>query len=120
MTKAERTREHIVRKTAPLSNVKGYEGTSLTDLTLPTGLSKGALYGNFTEKEEIAEEAFKYSISKVKKLIALKVEKVDTYKKRLIALLEFFATYVNRPPVPGGCPLLNTAIEADDHRISMR
>lgn len=120
MTKAERTRQYIIEKTAPLFNVKGYEGTSLADLTQATGLTKGALYGNFADKEEIAEAAFRYSINKIKKLINLRIEKVSTYKKQLIALLEFFAEYVNKPPVPGGCPLLNTAIEADDFRTSMR
>lgn len=120
MTKAERTRQHIIEKTAPLFNVKGYEGTSLTDLTLATGLSKGALYGNFADKDEIAEAAFRYAISKIKKLINLRLEKVSTYKKQLIVMLEFFAEYVNKPPVPGGCPLLNTAVEADDYRTSMR
>ena len=28
--------------------------------------------------------------------------------------------YVFDPPVEGGCPLLNAAIEADDYRLSMR
>jgi hypothetical protein len=27
---------------------------------------------------------------------------------------------VFNPPIPGGCPLLNTSVEADDHRLSMR
>lgn len=120
MTKSERTREHIIRKTAPLFNTKGYDGTSLSDLTKATGLTKGALYGNFYDKEEIAGEAFHYSVNKVKEMIRAKVDGVTTYKKRLLALLEFFAAYVNNPPIAGGCPLLNTAIEADDHRTSMR
>jgi AcrR family transcriptional regulator len=120
MTKAERTREFIVEKTAPLFNTKGYDGTSLADLTEATGLTKGALYGNFADKDEIAEAAFHYSMKKVKALMKQEMESVKTYKQRLQALLAFFARYVNKPPVAGGCPLLNTAIEADDHRISMR
>lgn len=120
MTKAERTRQYIVEKTAPLFNTKGYDGTSLADLTEATGLTKGALYGNFSDKEEIAEAAFRYSIKKIKDMMKLEMASVKTHKQRLLALLDFFARYVNKPPVPGGCPLLNTAIEADDHRTSMR
>jgi TetR/AcrR family transcriptional regulator, transcriptional repressor for nem operon len=120
MTKAEKTRYYIIEKTAPLFNVKGYDGTTLADLTQVTGLTKGALYGNFSSKDEIAEEAFRYSIAKVKRMIALEVQTAVTYKTRLIKLLDFFAAYVNKPPIPGGCPLLNTAIEADDYRTSMR
>ncbi|HEY9005827.1 TetR/AcrR family transcriptional regulator [Ohtaekwangia sp.] len=120
MTKAERTRQYIIEKTAPLFNKKGFDGTSLKDLTDSTGLTKGALYGNFADKEEIALEAFKYSINKVRELARSEIEEAKTYKKQLIALLDFYARYVFDPPVPGGCPLLNTAIEADDHHTPMR
>ena len=120
MTKAGRTRQFILEKTAPLFNTKGFEGTSLSDLMLATGLTKGSLYGNFKDKEEISMEAFRYSIGKVKELVRAELNGVATYKKQLQALLDFYARYVLAPPVPGGCPLLNTAIEADDHHVSMR
>lgn len=120
MTKAERTRQHIIESTAPLFNKKGFDGTSLSELTACTGLTKGALYGNFEDKGEIALEAFQYSIRKVKEMVRAEMDGASTSKKRLIALLHFYANYVFDPPIPGGCPLLNTAIEADDYRISMR
>lgn len=120
MTKGERTRQHIIEKTAPLFNKKGFDGTSLADLTKTTGLTKGALYGNFVDKDEIALEAFKYSIQKVKEAARAKVERADTFKKQLLALFDFYAEYVFDPPIPGGCPMLNTAVEADDHRTAMR
>jgi AcrR family transcriptional regulator len=100
--------------------MKGFEGTSLSDLMEATGLTKGSLYGNFKDKEDISLEAFRYSIGKVKELVHAELNGVTTYKKQLTALLDFYAHYVFDPPVPGGCPLLNTAIEADDHHISMR
>jgi TetR/AcrR family transcriptional regulator, transcriptional repressor for nem operon len=120
VSKAERTRMHIVEKTAPLFNMKGFDGTTLADLTAATGLTKGALYGNFENKEEISLYAFRYSVDKVRTMIAQAMKATDTYKKQLEVLLEFFARYVLNPPIPGGCPLLNTAIEADDHHVSMR
>ena len=64
MKKAERTRQSIIEKTAVLFNTKGFEGTTLQDLTACTGLTKGALYGNFKDKEEIATEAFRYAVLK--------------------------------------------------------
>jgi TetR/AcrR family transcriptional regulator, transcriptional repressor for nem operon len=120
MTKSARTRQFILEKTAPLFNSKGFEGTSLADLTSSTGLTKGALYGNFHDKEEMAREAFQYAIDKVKGMVRIELDGLATYKKQLIALLEFYASYVLNPPVAGGCPLLNTAIEADDYRTNMR
>jgi TetR/AcrR family transcriptional repressor of nem operon len=120
MTKADRTRRHIIEKTAPLFNRKGFDGTSLAELTQVTGLTKGALYGNFQDKDEIALEAFKYAIAKVREMVRHELEGAITSKQQLTALLNFYAKYVFTPPIPGGCPLLNAAIEADDHRTSMR
>jgi AcrR family transcriptional regulator len=118
--KAARTRNLILEKAAPLFNKKGFEGTSLADLSDVTGLTKGALYGNFQDKETLASEAFTYSIKMVKELVRKELSGLPSYKTKLLALLDFYARYVLDPPIAGGCPLLNTAIEADDHRLSMR
>lgn len=118
--KAASTREYILKKSAPVFNKKGFEGTSLADLEDVTGLTKGALYGHFPDKEALAEAVFSYSVDIIKDLIRKELKGISSFKMKLYALLDFFAYYVSRPPVPGGCPLLNTAIEADDHRVSMR
>jgi TetR/AcrR family transcriptional repressor of nem operon len=120
LSKAERTRARILEKTAPVFNKKGFEGTSLADLTTSTGMTKGALYGNFHNKEDIAMEAFKYSMARVRDMVGRKISKEITCKKQLSAMLDFYAQYVFNPPVPGGCPLLNTAVEADDNLPAMR
>ncbi len=120
MTKAERTRMFIVEKTAPLFNARGYDGTSLSDLTEATGLTKGALYGHFANKDDMAVAAFRYSIQKVKIMARESMKGAVTYREQLISLLDFYARYVSNPPIRGGCPLLNTAVEADDHHISLR
>ncbi len=114
MSKAERTRQYIIEKTAPLFNCKGYEGTSLNDLTAATGLTKGAIYGNFEDKEEIANEVFAWSMKRVKQFVQSRIDEGKTYREKLEALLDFYAGYVFNPPIPGGCPILNTAVEADD------
>jgi AcrR family transcriptional regulator len=118
--KAERTRQYILEKAAPLFNQKGFDGTSLADLEKVTGLTKGALYGNFSDKTTLAGEAFRYSVRKVRYLARQSLLPFNSQKAKLFALLDFFAQYVMDPPIAGGCPLLNTAIEADDHRVDMR
>jgi AcrR family transcriptional regulator len=40
MSKAEKTKQFIIEKTAPLFNTKGYNSTSLSDITQATGLTK--------------------------------------------------------------------------------
>ena len=118
--KAERTRTHILEQAAPLFNQKGFDGTSLADLEKVTGLTKGALYGNFHDKATLAGEAFLYSTAQVKARIREAIKPIPRYRDKLLVLLDFFACYVLDPPIAGGCPLLNAAVEADDNRISMR
>jgi len=120
VTKGERTRQHIIEATAPVFNTKGFEGASLADLCEATGLTKGALYGTFKNKDELSRAAFYYTIGQMRSFGKQKIDAQDTYKGKLIAYLEFFTRYVLNPPVKGGCPLLNTAVEADDHHTSMK
>jgi TetR/AcrR family transcriptional regulator, transcriptional repressor for nem operon len=120
VTKSERTRNHIIETTAPLFNMRGYEGTSLEDLCKATGLTKGALYGNFQNKVELFTEAFQYAIRRMRAEGRARVDNETTNKGKLLALMEFFSTYVLDPPVRGGCPLLNNAVDADDNRPQLK
>jgi len=120
VTKSEKTRQHIIQSTAPLFNTRGYDGTTLSDMMEATGLTKGALYGNFTDKEEIAYEAFRYSVGRIRDIVRSRLENIPSFKEQLFSLFNFFSEYVFDPPVTGGCPLLNTAVEADDYRLSMK
>jgi AcrR family transcriptional regulator len=60
MSKAEKTKQFIIEKTATLFNTKGYTSTSLSDITQAT-LTKGSIYGNFENKDEVALEVYKYN-----------------------------------------------------------
>ncbi len=118
--KAAKTRQYILEKAAPLFNTKGFDGTSLADLENATGLTKGALYGNFRDKDTLASEAFVFASSEVRGRVRALLAPIPSYREKLLALLDFYAKYVLDPPIEGGCPLLNAAVEADDHRPSMR
>ena len=55
MSKAEKTRQFNNESTAELFNKKGYAGTSLSDISEATGLTKGSIYGNFENKDDVAK-----------------------------------------------------------------
>jgi TetR/AcrR family transcriptional repressor of nem operon len=114
MTKGDRTKQYIIEKAAPLFNKNGYAGTSLSDIMKVTGLAKGGLYGNFKNKDEIAALTFDYSYTKIKSAILMKLSGCTTNMEKLIAVLHFYRSYITNPPIEGGCPLLNTSVEADD------
>ncbi|MFI2743931.1 TetR/AcrR family transcriptional regulator [Zhouia sp. PK063] len=114
MNKAERTKQFIIEKTAPIFNKKGYVGTSMVDLTNATGLTKGAIYGNFADKEEVAAAAFEYNAKKI--IVALNKE-VDQYKHakdKLIAYINVYKSLTNEMCERGGCPFMNMAVDTDD------
>jgi TetR/AcrR family transcriptional regulator, transcriptional repressor for nem operon len=114
--KSERTKQYIIETAAPIFNRKGYAGTSLTDLTAATGLTKGSIYGNFDNKEDIAVSAFTYAAAKIRSTVNFKLSAGQKAVEKLYLFLDFFLEYVFSPPVPGGCILLNTAVEADDNQ----
>ena len=120
LSKAERTRQFIIESTADLFNKKGFAGTSISDLTAATGLSKGAIYGNFGNKEGVAKAAFEYNRSKLRNLIQKEVMSAATYKEKLLAYAVAYKRLIRSSPVKGGCPILNTAIDSDDDNTFLR
>ena len=114
MTKAERTRQFIIETTAPIFNMKGYEGTSISDITAATGLTKGSIYGNFRDKEELAAVAFDYNLGKIRNEIVNRSSGVKDPIAQLMVYVDFYGEVFDKIYVAGGCPLLNTAVDADD------
>lgn len=114
MKKSEQTRTRLVEAAAGLFNTKGYAAASLADLTEATGLTKGSMYANFGSKEELMLEAFNHSARRVWSAQKLEMALETTNVGKLRACLRYYKYQASRPPVPGGCPLLNAATEADD------
>ena len=119
MTKGEQTRRDIVEKAAPLFNQKGFEGTSLADLMQATGLQKGGIYRHFSGKKELAAEAFDYAWQKA---VHGRLDGVADVPDCVDRLKQTIDNFVERRAglVPGGCPLMNTAVEADDGNPVLR
>ena len=115
MSKAERTREFIIERTAQVFNKKGYSGTSLNDLTDATGLTKGALYGNFENKDGIALAVFDYNLSLVREIFFGRSEGSGNAMDQLLTIPELIKANFRLLSAHGGCPILNTSTEADDN-----
>jgi TetR/AcrR family transcriptional regulator, repressor for uid operon len=60
----EATREALLRAASEQFAEAGYEGASLSRILERVGLTKGALYHHFTNKEEIAEAIIEESIAR--------------------------------------------------------
>jgi TetR/AcrR family transcriptional repressor of nem operon len=118
MRKGEHTRQEIIRKAAPIFNQKGYDGAALSDLMRATGLEKGGIYRHFSSKEELAAEAFDYAW---KETLQARIHDLDSVADSVDRLKQLLANFVERRGIiPGGCPLLNTAIDTDDGNSVLR
>ena len=120
MSKGEQTRERILARSAQLFNRQGYSGSSLSDIMRETGLEKGGIYNHFTSKEQLALELFDYAYGLVQQRVRNALAGKFNAIERLLAIVSVFQGIVEDPPVAGGCPILNTAIEADDANELLR
>jgi AcrR family transcriptional regulator len=105
------TSEIILDKVAPIFNKQGYIGTSLTDITKATGLTKGAIYCNFLNKEDLALKSFQLNvilaITPLFKLVASKEGSLN----KLRTITEYQRGYYDLVKDRGGCPMLRAGVD---------
>jgi TetR/AcrR family transcriptional repressor of nem operon len=118
ISKGERTRSRIVAEAAAVFNQRGYEGTSMQNVMDATGLEKGGLYRHFSSKEELAAEAFQYAWGEAMAGRTRDLDNIQGSVNKLLYIVDRFVTM--RPSLPGGCPLMNMAVEADDGNPVLR
>ncbi|WP_247672641.1 TetR/AcrR family transcriptional regulator [Aquimarina sp. MMG016] len=116
LTKAEQTAEFIIQTVAPIFNMNGYAATSLSDITKATGLTKGAIYGNFKNKEELAIAAFTMTEKNMLRRITDHQSLSDSPIEKLFLVTDFYRNYYNYTQEIGGCPVLNMGVDAK-HQI---
>jgi TetR/AcrR family transcriptional regulator, transcriptional repressor for nem operon len=112
--KAEETRQAIVEKAAVIFNRNGYQRTSMSMLTNAMGLTKGAIYGHFADKDALAVEAFRFSISQVSRRVGESILSHSGVLDKLRAFARTFVDFFEDTVREGGCPILNTAVDSDD------
>jgi TetR/AcrR family transcriptional regulator, transcriptional repressor for nem operon len=117
MLKGEQTRQRIIAKAAPLFNRRGFDGCSMQDISAATGLEKGSLYSHFATKEELAAAAFDHAWAQAS---SARVGNLDQAPNSVDKLRLHIANFVSKPSSAGGCPMLNTILDADDGNAILR
>ena len=120
MTKGEQTRGLIVRKTGGLLNRYGYRATPVSAVMKVTGLKKGGLYNHFRSKKQLALETFRFNVSTMGSFLNAATRGADDPVQKLRLLLSASLGVAAGEAVPGGCPVLNAAVEADDAFPALR
>jgi len=118
--KGDQTRDRIVRETGGLFNRFGYRSTPMSAVMKATGLQKGGLYGHFRSKKDLAIETFRFNTATLatylKGATAGAVDPVTELRRFLAASIGV----AEDRALPGGCPVLNAAVESDDAFPALR
>ncbi len=105
------TSEFILDKVAPVFNRQGYVGTSLTDITKATGLTKGAIYCNFANKEELALKSFQLNVDvAITPLFKILASTTGSLEK-LYTITKYQRSYYDVVKDRGGCPMLRVGVD---------
>src|ERR1700722_7299806 len=117
ISKGDKTRQRIIAEAAAIFNQRGYEGCSIQAIMEATGLEKGGIYRHFESNEELAAEAFDYAWTVASTKRRQNLESIPNHADRL---KQHIANFVTRSGLPGGCPLLNTAVDSDNGNPVLR
>jgi TetR/AcrR family transcriptional regulator, transcriptional repressor for nem operon len=120
MSKGQTTKARILHQAAELFNQQGYSGSSMSDVMAATGLQKGGIYNHFKSKDELALAAFDYAIATLAQHHRAVLRQHHHAVDRLTGIMAVFGGFVTHPALVGGCPLMNTAIEADDAHPALK
>lgn len=119
MTKAERTKQFIIEKAAPIYNEKGVAGTNVDDVLEATKLTKGAIYSHFKNKDDLSMQVTDYLLEKITAGTGQVMSKGKTAKEKIFAYLDFNSKPLNTY-IKGGCPIFNFAVESDDNNSCIK
>jgi len=119
-TKGERTRAEIIRKSAELMNRQGFLSAPLSAVIEATGIQKGGLYRHFDSRDALAEEALEFAVSQVRERFRQALEGQHEACGQLLAIVHAYGDNDGELPLPGGCPIMNSAIESDHAHPGLR
>jgi AcrR family transcriptional regulator len=89
-------------------------------MTEATGLTKGGIYGNFANKDEVALAAFDYNFGRITNYIKKRILATENSIERLLVYPNVYRDFLKIPFLKAGCPILNTSTEADDTHPELR
>ncbi|TDQ11206.1 TetR/AcrR family transcriptional regulator [Pedobacter metabolipauper] len=119
LTKAEKTKQFILETALPLYNEKGISGVNIDDILEATRLTKGCLYGHFENKEDLSEQVIDLSLRTISEKVKAGMLKSKTAKGKIFAFIDFYKNPLETY-IPGGCPIFNAAVEADDNHPGLK
>lgn len=91
----------------------GYQGTSMADLVAVTGLNRGSLYSGFGNKRELFLRALKHYDQSYRVGFLTQLRKDRNPRDAILATFDAIAQ--GNDTMPGGCLMVNSAMELAPH-----
>ena len=91
-----KTKRKIFETSMKLFSEKGYDATSIEDITATVGVAKGTLYYHFTSKEEIFDFLIEEGIKLLQNSVDIKIAKYSNYLDKLKAIVLIQIKVVNK------------------------
>ena len=119
-SKGKVTRQTIVDESLQLFSVKGFYNTSIKDVLLATGLTKGGLYGHFASKEEIWYAVYDQAVDIWRSLVFKDVRQCQDPLERVHTFIRNdLESYLGGEVFDGGCFFLNMLVELSGQSARM-
>jgi AcrR family transcriptional regulator len=90
------SRQEILRTAARLFRERGYDATSMNDISAALKLSKGGLYHHFRSKDEILYEIMTHAMDLTEERVLIPIREIADPEERLRALIRLHIELVLR------------------------
>ena len=120
VAKGIETRQNIIAKTLQLFCVKGYYNTSINDILVATGLTKGGLYGHFASKEDLWYAVYDEALSIWREVVFRGIQSSADPLERIQTLIENdIKTKLGNHIFEGGCFFHSMLVELSGQSVAM-
>jgi AcrR family transcriptional regulator len=121
MGKGETTRARIIDEAIRVASVEGLAGLTIGRLAERTQMSKSGLFAHFESREAVEVAVLEHAIARFRDSVILPALREARGEPRVRAVIERWHDWANDHAVmPGGCLLLQAAVELDDQPGPLR
>jgi TetR/AcrR family transcriptional repressor of nem operon len=105
---AAKNRHALIRTASKLFRERGIDGVGVAEISKEAGLTHGALYAQFSSKEELAAEALKYGLSRGRDWLLANAEDAES---PVSSYLDSYLSKAHRDQMSRGCAMAASASE---------